>query len=201
MTGVILAGGKSRRMGEDKRFLTVGGVTLLDRCRSVMLETFSEVLIIAAQDSAPMEGQGGRVYQDLIADCGSLGGLYTGLHYARHDRIFVVACDMPFVAPDMVRFFVNREPEADIVMGRLPEGLQPLHAVYGKRALPVFERMARAKRLKIQHIVSEPSLSVVVVDPAEWAGIDPSSQSFQNLNTQADLEAARAFASRNSIVK
>ena len=148
-----------------------------------------------------MDGRGGRVHQDLIADCGSLGGLYTGLHYARHDRIFVVACDMPFIASDMVRFFVSRDPYADIVMGRLPEGLQPLHAVYGKRALPVFERMARAKRLRIQNIVSEPSLSVVVLDPVEWAGIDPSSQSFQNLNTPADLEAARAFASRNPIVK
>ena len=196
VTGVILAGGKSRRMGEDKRFLTVGGATLLDRCCSVMMAHFPEVLIITAQDSPPLEGHGCRVHQDLIPSCGSLGGLYTGLSYAGSSRIFVVACDMPFLTPGMIRFFVDQDPEADIVMGRLPSGLQPLHAVYGKRVLPYLEQMARAGHLKIQDIVSESSLKVTVVDSSGWTNLDPASQSFQNVNTQADLEAARAEVSR-----
>ena len=194
MTGVILAGGKSRRMGEDKRYLRVGGATLLDRCRSVMVENFSEVLIITAQDSPPLESAGCALHQDLIPDCGSLGGLYTGLRHARHDRIFVVACDMPFLDSEMMHFFARRDPNADIVIGQLPSGLQPLHAVYGKRALPVLERMAGSGRLKIQDVLAEPSLKVTVVNAREWAGIDAMSQSFHNVNTPVDLEAARSQA-------
>jgi len=182
-------------MGEDKRFLRVGAATLLDHCRSVMVENFSEVLIITAQDSPPLQAVGCSVHQDLIPDCGSLGGLYTGVHHARHDRVFVVACDMPFLRSEMVQFFAGRDPHADIVIGRLPSGVQPLHAVYGKRALPVLGRMAGARHLKIQDVLAEPSLNVTVVDALEWARIDPVSQSFHNVNTPVDLEEARSRVS------
>jgi len=198
VTGVVLAGGKSRRMGEDKRFLTVGQTTLFERCRSVMIEHFPEVLIITAQQSEPLKADGCLVYEDLIPNCGSLGGLYTGFRHASHDRIFAVACDMPFISGAMIRFFVTRDPGADIVMGRLPNGLQPLHAVYGKRVLPFLERMARSGRLKIQDILSEPALKITVVEATEWAHIDPVSQSFRNVNTPADLTAARAEISKPS---
>jgi molybdenum cofactor guanylyltransferase len=191
VTGIILAGGKSRRMGEDKRFITLGTATLLDRCRSVMTEHFEEVLIITAQDSPPLDGHGCRVYEDLVADCGSLGGLYTGLHHASCSRIFVVACDMPFLNSQLIKFFVSRDPDADVVIGRLPNGLQPMHAVYAKQALPWFERRAQARQLKIQDIVLEPSLKIAIAEASDWAGIDPTSRSFQNVNTPADLAAAR----------
>jgi molybdopterin-guanine dinucleotide biosynthesis protein A len=199
VTGVILAGGKSRRMGEDKRFLTVGTATLLDRSRSVMMEIFPEVLIVIAQDSPPLEGKGCRVCQDLIPDCGSLGGLYSGLTLATFDRAFVVACDMPFLNQAMIRFFLDRDPGADVLMGRLPSGLQPLHAVYGKKALPVLERMALTRRLRIQDVASDPSLRIAIVEPSEWAHLDPDSRSFQNVNTPEDLLAARTEVSRASL--
>ena len=192
VTGVILAGGKSRRMGEDKRFLLVGEITLLDRAVSVMGKLFSEVLVVIAQDSPPLAVTGCTVSRDLIANCGSLGGLYTGLARATNERIFVVACDMPFLNSDMIRWFVSRDPDADIVMAKLPDGMQPLHAVYGKRALPVLERMATSHELKIRNITSDSSLHVTAVLPAEWGELDPHARSFQNVNTPADLEAARA---------
>ncbi len=194
VTGVILAGGKSRRMGEDKRFLTVGGTTLLDRCRQVMTALFPEVLIITAQDSPPLDGAGCAVYQDLIPDRGSLGGLYTGLRYAAHERIFAVACDMPFLRTDLVRFFVTLDESADIVMASIGSTLQPLHAVYAKRVLPHLERMAMNGELKIQKVIAEPSLRCRIVQPSEWSLLDPDAQSFRNVNTPADLDAARADA-------
>lgn len=201
VTGVVLAGGKSRRMGEDKRFLTVGEETLLMRTTSVMVQLFPEVLVIIAQDSPPLMVSGCVVHRDLIADCGSLGGLYTGLAKATGDRIFVVACDMPFLNPDMIRWFIGRDPAADIVMARLPSGVQPLHALYGKRVLPVLERMAISRELKIQQIVSEPSLHTTFVSPSEWGEQDPLSLSFQNVNTPADLEAARAALRKRSLTQ
>ena len=201
VTGVILAGGKSRRMGEDKRFLLVGEATLLDRTVSVMSNLFPEVVIVIAQDSAPLTVAGCTVHRDLIADCGSLGGLYTGLEKAVNRRIFAVACDMPFLNPDMIQWFVDRDPAADVVMARLPSGLQPLHALYSKRALPVLERMATSRELKIQHIASEPSLRTRVVSPDEWGDRDALAQSFQNVNTPADLDAARVALRNRAITR
>lgn len=201
VTGVVLAGGKSRRMGEDKRFLTVGEETLLTRTTSVMAQLFPEVLVIIAQDSPPLTVSGCTVHRDLIIDCGSLGGLYTGLAKATGQRVFVVACDMPFLNPDMIRWFVDRDPAADIVMARLPIGLQPLHAVYGKRALPVLERMATSHELKIRHIALEPSLRTAIILPAEWGELDPLARSFQNVNTPADLEVARATLRNRSLTQ
>ena len=128
-----------------------------------MAGLFREVLIIIAQDSPPLTVPGCAVHPDMIANCGSLGGLFTGLAKATTGRIFVVACDMPFLNPEMIRWFVERDPDADIVMARLPSGLQPLHALYGKRALPALERMATSHKLKIQDIVSEPSLRTTFV--------------------------------------
>ncbi len=198
VTGVLLAGGKSRRLGEDKRFVTVGSTTLLDRCRSNLLATFAEVLIVTAQDSTPLDEQGCRVHQDLIPECGSLGGLYTGLYHASCERIFVAACDMPFLNERMIRLFIERDPEADVVMARLPHGLQPLHAVYSKAVLPALEQRARLRQLRIQDLVDEPSLKVTYVTEKEWVQIDPSSKTFYNVNTPADLAAARDELARAS---
>ncbi|HYQ61342.1 MAG TPA: molybdenum cofactor guanylyltransferase [Desulfatiglandales bacterium] len=190
-TGVILAGGKSRRMGEDKRFLKVGEETLLKRSLRVMSRIFSEVFVVIAQDSPPLELPGCQVYRDLIPDCGSLGGLYTGLARATRGRIFAVACDMPFLNQDLIQWFLARDSEADVVMARLESGLQPLHAVYGKRTLPYLQRMAEARQLKIQTIVSQPLLRVTIVQPSEWQSLDPQSRSFQNVNSPEELQAAR----------
>ena len=95
VTGVLLAGGKSRRMGEDKRYLVVGEQTLLERGLDLLRSIFQEVLVVIAQDSPPLDVDA-RVVRDLVPDCGSLGGLYTGLTQATTLYIFVVACDMPF---------------------------------------------------------------------------------------------------------
>ena len=188
-------------MGEDKRFLTVGEETLLTRTTSVMAQLFPEVLVIIAQDSSPLTVSGCMVHRDLIADCGSLGGLYTGLAKATGQRAFVVACDMPFLNPGMIQWFVDRDPTADIVMARLPTGLQPLHALYSKRTLPVLERMVATHALKIQQIASESSLRTTFVSPAEWGERDALAQSFQNVNTPAELEAARVALRNRSLTQ
>ncbi len=172
--------------------MTIGGTTLLERCCSIMTEVFPEVLVVIAQDSEPLEVPGCRVHRDLIPGCGSLGGLYTGLEAASFARVFVVACDMPFLQGGMIRFFVERDANADIVMAQLPSGLQPMHAVYSKPVLPVLERRARARQLRIQDLAAEAQLKVTLVQPHEWAELDPLSRSFHNVNTPADLALARA---------
>ena len=192
ITGILLAGGKSRRMGEDKRYLVVGEQTLLERGLAVLRSIFEEVLVVIAQDSPGLDVDA-RIVRDLVPDCGSLGGLYTGLKEATTPYIFVVACDMPFLDQAVISQFTSRRTSADIVMAKLAGRLHPMHALYSKRCLPVIEQMVLARQLKIQEIVSRESLLVQYVTEADLVGIDPSGHSFQNVNTPEDLEVARSL--------
>ena len=195
VTGVLLAGGKSRRMGEDKRYLVVGEQTLLERGLAVLSSIFQKVLVVIAQDSPPL-GVDARVVRDLVPDCGSLGGLYTGLMQAATPCIFVVACDMPFLDPAVIAQFTSRRTTADIVMAKLAARLHPMHALYGKGCLTAMEQMILARQLKVQEMVSHASLRVRYVTEADLLTIDPSWRSFHNVNTPADLEAARSLLAR-----
>ena len=195
VTGVLLAGGKSRRMGEDKRYLVVGEQTLLERGLGVIRSMFHEVLVVIAQDSAPLDIDA-RIVRDLVPDCGSLGGIYTGLTQATTPYIFAVACDMPFLNQAVITQFTNRRDPADIVMARLATRLHPMHALYGKGCLPAMEQMIVARQLKIQELVSHASLRVQYVTEADLLSIDPSWRSFHNVNTPEDLEAACSLLAR-----
>ncbi|HSL05951.1 MAG TPA: molybdenum cofactor guanylyltransferase [Nitrospiraceae bacterium] len=195
VTGILLAGGKSRRMGEDKRHLVVGEQTLLERGLAVLHSIFQEVLVVIAQDSPPLCVDA-RVVRDLVPDCGSLGGLYTGLIQATTPCIFVVACDMPFLNQAVIAQFTSRRAATDIVMAKLADQVHPMHALYGKRCLPVVEQMIQARKLKIQEMASQSSLRVRYVTEADLLIIDPSGRSFYNVNTVADLEAARSLLAR-----
>ena len=195
VTGVLLAGGKSRRMGEDKRHLVVGDQTLLERGLAVLHSIFQEVLVVIAKDSDPL-GVDAKVVRDLVPDCGSLGGLYTGLMEATTSSIFVVACDMPFLDQTVIAQFTSRRSNADIVMAKLAGRLHPMHALYGKRCLPLLEQMIQARRLKIQGMVSHSSLRVQYVTEEDLFTLDPSYRSFHNVNTVAELEEARLLLTR-----
>ncbi len=195
VSGVLLAGGKSRRMGEDKRYLAVGEQTLLERGLEVFQSIFQEVLVVIAQDSPPLRIDA-RVVRDLVPDCGSLGGLYTGLMQATTPYIFVAACDMPFLNQAVIAQFTSRRATADIVIAKLDGRLHPMHALFSKRCVPALEQMIRARQLKIQEIVSQSSLRVGHVTEADLRTIDPSGHSFYNVNAMADLEAARSLLPR-----
>jgi molybdopterin-guanine dinucleotide biosynthesis protein A len=190
VTGILLAGGKSRRMGEDKRFLHVGDRSLFERSLTVLRSIFQSVLVVIAQDSPPLLVDV-PVIRDLVPNCGNLGGLYTGLRQASTEHVFVVACDMPFLNPEAVRYLTQLKNDADLVMVQRETGLEPMHALYGRRCLPILEEMVRTHHLKIQDIIEHSSLNVRLIKEAELSRIDPEGRSFLNVNTPSDLEAAR----------
>lgn len=197
VTGILLAGGKSRRMGEDKRFLLIGEETLFERTLAVLQSIFQTVCVVIAQDSPSLEADV-PVVRDLVAGCGSLGGLYTGLRQAHTEHVFVVACDMPFLNPILVRHLVSLKDKTDIVMVRLEQGLQPTHALYSRRCLPVIEGMLQARQLKIQYLATHQSLHTRLVAESELWKIDHEGLSFINVNTPADLDAARVRHARGT---
>ena len=191
VTGVLLAGGKSRRMGEDKRFILVGQQTLFDRSCAVLRELFSQVCVVIAQDSPSLQADV-SVVRDLIPDCGSLGGLYTGLRLAKTQHIFLAACDMPFLNPDVIRHMVRLKDPADIVISQWATRLQPTHAVYSRNCLPVIEEMMTLHNRKIHSMIGHPALRVCLVSETEIRQIDQDGRSMFNINTPTDLEQARS---------
>ncbi|CUS39858.1 molybdenum cofactor guanylyltransferase [Candidatus Nitrospira nitrificans] len=191
VTGVLLAGGKSKRMGEDKRFVLVGQQTLFDRSCAVLRELFSQVCVVIAQDSPSLQADV-SVVRDLIPDYGSLGGLYTGLRLAKTQHIFLAACDMPFLNSDVIRHMVQLKDPADIVISRWATRLQPTHAVYSRNCLPVIEEMMTLHNRKIHSMVEHPALRVWLVPEAEIRQIDQDGHSLFNINTPPDLEQARS---------
>lgn len=190
VTAVLLAGGKSRRMGEDKRFLPVGDRTLFDRSCTALQQTFDSVCVVIAQDSAALEA-GVPVVRDLINNCGSLGGLYTGLRHAKTNHVFLAACDMPFLNPRLIEYLVGLKGDRDIVICRWKNRLHPTHALYGQQCCAVIEEMLRTQQLKIQSLVTHSALRIRVVEECEIEKIDPAGRSFLNVNTPSDLASVR----------
>jgi len=182
-------------MGEDKRFLLVGGQPLYARSLAILRSIFQEVRIVIAQDSPALSADV-PVLRDHVPNCGTLGGIYTGLKESETAHIFVVACDMPFLNSDVIRYLVSLKSQADAVIVRLSQGVQPTHAVYSRQYLPVFEEMIRSGRLKVQDCLAHPSITVRVVECEELREIDPNGHSFLNVNTPADLETVRSLHGR-----
>ena len=196
ITGVILGGGQSRRMGRDKRRLHWEGEPFLDRVCRLMNSLFDEILVVTAQEDYDCSQLPVRLVTDKIPEKGSLGGLYTGLIEAKNLLTFVVACDMPFLIKESIAR-VCLGPPSDITVVKLSNGLQPLHARYSKRCIPVIEQMIHEGDLKIQDLVSCSGLKVKIIEETLFDDIDPFRLSFGNINTPADLEFARKRTSQS----
>lgn len=194
MTGAILAGGHSSRMGTNKALLRLGGQRIIDTLLAKIRPLFAEVLIIT-NDPAAYADLGVPLWPDRLPGKGSLGGIYTAVHHSAFAQTFCIACDMPLASPAVIAYLRDQAPGYDVVVPRTPDGFQPLHAVYGKGCLPHMEAMLRADRLKIDRLF--PLVRVRTVDEEEVRRIDSSLRCFLNVNSPEELEAARGLVGRD----
>lgn len=192
MTGLILAGGKSRRLGIDKRFLNIGGRTCIQRVLDAYRGLFDEVLIVA-DAVEPFQSLGVRVVVDLIPGRAALGGLYTGLHYAGCEQVFAAAADMPWITPAAIRVVLDQAGAGDIVIPDLEGRLQTMHAVYSKACLPSLLAFVEAGTLKVQDLCNCPELRVHRISQSAFTAVDPDLRSFFNINTPGDLAQAQKW--------
>ncbi len=194
VTGVILAGGKSQRMGRDKLFLKTGGVSLFERVYRVLNPIFDDLIVIA-NTANQLPSYDVRVYPDLIPNRGALGGLYTGLKYASKESVFCFAADMPFLNSRLIRYMMEKDTEAQVIIPETPDGLQPLHAIYAKTCLKPIEHLISKSNLKIVDFLME--VNVIYVSEGEILKYDPTLKSFLNINTEEDLRRAEAMLIRD----
>jgi molybdopterin-guanine dinucleotide biosynthesis protein A len=188
---VILAGGKSRRLGKDKSQLVLGRQTLLARSITAMA-TLTDDVIVAAGKPAHLGKLGpARVVGDVIVGCGALSGLHAGLQAARHDYALVVACDMPFLNLRLLRYMAIIAPGYDAVVPLWRNEAEPLHAIYARTCLPAIESFLQRGGGRIVEFYSQ--VNVRYLEPDEIALFDPQGVSFLNVNTPQDWERAKAL--------
>ncbi len=186
MTGIILAGGKNSRMGTDKAFLEMNGCRLIDRTVGLFRRLqFGEILIVT---NSPLSYLDQRVtlVTDILKNRGALGGIYTGLFFAAHEKSFVCACDMPFLNAAFISYMIDRADNYDIVVPKSTDGLQPLHSIYDKKCLPAIKNLLDHERLKIADFFK--GLRVLTIEHDILRTFDPEGKMFFNINTPADFQ-------------
>ena len=181
----VLVGGKSRRFGSDKALLEVQGQPLVARIAD-RLRSISDDVMLVGNRLERFAGVGARLVPDEIAGLGVVGGLVTSLRQARHPYVFVVACDMPFLDPAVIRFLASLADGHDVVIPQVGGILQPMHAVYGQSALPAIERLVAAGDACPLNFL--PEIRMRTVDEDELKPIDPQLRSFFNVNRRRDWE-------------
>jgi len=183
ITGVILAGGESRRMGSDKSLLPVAGARFIDHVYQRMANLFDEVIIVTNSPELYSEIPCRKV-PDIYYAQGSLAGVHSGLAHAKGEKIFVVGCDMPFISPAVVRQICSHADEGDLVIPHSSSGHEPLHALYSKFCLPAMERVLDAGLKRIMLFFEQ--VKLIELPVSEIRQHDPQEKSFQNINTPED---------------
>jgi molybdenum cofactor guanylyltransferase len=188
VTGVILAGGKSRRMGRDKAFLPFGTGVLVERVIEVLRQVTEDVILITNTPEL-YQPFGLPMFSDVVPEAGSLGGIYTGLVSAKAPHSLCLACDMPFVKPAFLRFLCGMAAEADVVIPRNAEDFQPLCTVYSRACREPIRQRIDAGRLKITGFFDQ--VRVRAVEGELLSRYDPHDVMFFNANTPEEYEQAR----------
>jgi molybdopterin-guanine dinucleotide biosynthesis protein A len=186
-SAVILAGGRSTRIGRNKALLDFGGEPLIGRIYRILQEAFEQVYI-SANDKDTYTFLGAPIIQDVFPGGGSLAGIHSGLLSCPSQYCFFVACDMPFLSIDLVRYLYKIRNDHDVVIPVTSVGYEPLHAFYSRRCLSYVQKQLEKNNLKI--IDFFPQVKVREVSGEELRIYDPNEISYFNINTADKYELA-----------
>ena len=194
MTSIILAGGRSSRLGRNKALQVVGGKTLIQWAVDRLATLSTDIIIATGHGEAIPCLSGARI--EIVADIcpgkGPLAGIYSGLLTSSSRRAIVIGCDTPFVSVGLLTYMTRKSPGFDIVAPRMKEKVEPLCAVYSKNCLAPIRQLLNQNELKIIELY--PLVTVRYIEEAVIDKFDPEHLSFFNINTQADLDKARRLA-------
>ncbi len=188
---IVLAGGRGKRLGGDKATVEIAAGETLLRRSVTLVEPLSDDIIVVRRPEQRLEAPGARVITDRAPFEGPLAGILAGLEAAREEWALVVACDMPFLSIPLLRYLLTLRPGYDVVVPQLEVGMEPLHALYHRRAAPAVR--AALERGERRLISFYRALRVRTVPVDELAPYDRDGRTFFNINTPEDLEQARAW--------
>jgi molybdopterin-guanine dinucleotide biosynthesis protein A len=191
VTGLILSGGKSKRMGRPKAFLPFEGSTVIGHIVHEIKDLFNEIFIVANEVES-FEDLGVDVVKDILPHRGPLGGILSGLMTSSNHYAFVMACDMPLIDKRLVRELVSRRQDNDVVVLSHPQGIEPLFGVYSKNCIKPLEESLFAGNLSVQDFLSGLKAGIY-----EWMPERPDADvlpPFFNINTPQDYSRVIARA-------
>jgi len=183
------------RLGHDKALEIFDNRILLERvvCNLSLLD--SNIIIVTAREQSFPQLTGYpklRIVTDTYPEKGPLGGIYTGLAVSGSFRNLVVACDMPLLNQALLHYMIQVSADFDLVVPRLGDMVEPLHAIYSKNCLSPVEALLREGNLRVSELF--PLVKVRYVEAEEINRFDPRHLSFFNINTKVDLEIAKELA-------
>ncbi|NQT05748.1 MAG: molybdenum cofactor guanylyltransferase [Dehalococcoidia bacterium] len=195
ISSIVLAGGKSLRLGRDKVFETVGGRNLLDLVIDRVTPLSRETILVTASNNVMVKSDnysGLKTVTDIYPGRGPLGGVYTGLITSSSFCNLVVASDMPFLNTALLRYMMKVLADFDLVVPRMGNLVEPLHAIYTKNCLEPMEHLLKQDKLPIHRLF--PMARTRYLEADEIEPFDPEHLSFFNINTRADLLKAEEIA-------
>jgi molybdopterin-guanine dinucleotide biosynthesis protein A len=196
ITGVILAGGKSFRFGKNKALIKINGTRLIERVARVMGSIFEHVILIS---NTPHEYEYLHlpIYQDKIKDLGPIGGLYTGLNVIENKAAFFVACDMPFLNEELIRYLIQVKESYDAVVPRIDWKIESLHAIYTKQCLPAIHHSIALKNFQLITFLNKVHVKYIEEDALKL--FDPELRSFMNINRPDELTGIQKQTSHSEV--
>ena len=183
----IIAGGASRRMGTDKALLDFEGQPLVARVAGVLRLLFPKVVVVTADQSVSRAANFPAI-RDVFPDKGPLGGVHAALEYFKAPT-FCVACDLPFLNQNVIRFLCESFDNCDVLAPRINSRMEPLHAIYAPTCLPILETALQNERVPRVERVLAP-LSMRFIEEEELRKFDPELKFLTNLNTPEEARAA-----------
>jgi molybdenum cofactor guanylyltransferase len=186
-TAVVLAGGKSSRMGRPKSLLLFDGEPLIVHIVRALQPMFAETVIVAAP-AQELPDLPAMLVRDEIAYQGPVGGIYYGLKAATKNFCFVTSCDVPFLNAGLISHLTSQISNHDVVVPHWENRFQPLHAVYRTSVLPLLKEQLEREELRPVYLFDKVRACKIGED--EIRRFDPEGLSFLNMNTPDDYERA-----------
>jgi molybdenum cofactor guanylyltransferase len=197
ITGFILAGGKSSRMGTEKALLTVNGKTLIDHAIAQARSICEDILIVGPKE---LFSAYGRIVTDVYKDCGPLGGIHAALGRSQTELNLMIAVDTPSISKEFLMLLAEeaRKTTAIVTLPRTADGLQPLCAIYRSDFLPIAERALKEGRLRLDALFHPATTHVIDLEHEEMKQRGFTAALFDNLNTREDYERVKRQHSRSA---
>ena len=194
----MLAGGRSRRLRRNKALEQFGDRPLIQRVIDTITHLDDDIVVVAAsKGQLPQLDDRIRTAIDRYPMSGALVGIFTGLKTARSQHCLTVACDMPFLNIDLLRYMISVSEACDAVIPRMGDMIEPLHAVYSKDCIEPIQLQIDSGNLKISDLLSK--IRVRYIDREEIECYDPQHLSFMNVNSESDLKKARGHMEKVKI--
>lgn len=182
ITGAVLAGGKSSRMGKDKALLKLDGRTFIERITGTLEQVFTSVIVIADR-TKQYEFFSRPVYRDVFRNRGPLGGIHSALVHAPTERVFITSCDVPLLSLSVIRRVVRRSARAQALVLFGGNSLQPLCGLYHRSCLPVIEEHLKRGEYSVQACLN--NLDTLLISYGTNSP-DDVSYALTNVNTPSD---------------